>query len=186
MLREVFFRLATGDQRRPDWQNGREDNGVAPDARPRGANRRRGRTGPDIRIGYFSQFSELQDDLSLQQVLTGLFAGIEQIAQELRTIEEALSTTPPGLETERRLARYADLIEQMNREDGWTYQHRIDTVLTQLGFRPADRVSAPTASAAGATGQRWRRSCWKRPMCCCWMSRPTFSMWRASPGWKSG
>lgn len=141
VLREVFFRLATGDRVGLIGKNGAGKTTVlrlmlGQEEPTAGVVE----LAPDIRIGYFSQFSELQDDLSLQQVLTGLFAGIEQIAQELRTIEEALSTTPPGLETERRLARYADLIEQMNREDGWTYQHRIDTVLTQLGFRPADRV----------------------------------------------
>lgn len=141
VLREVFFRLATSDRVGLIGKNGVGKTTVlrlilGQEEPTAGVVE----LAPDIRIGYFSQFSELQDDLSLQQVLTALFARIEQIAQELRTIEEALPTTPPGPETERRLARYADLIEQMNREDGWTYQHRIDTVLTQLGFRPADRV----------------------------------------------
>ncbi|MCE7983687.1 MAG: ABC transporter ATP-binding protein [Caldilinea sp. CFX5] len=140
VLREVFFRLATGDRVGLIGKNGAGKTTVlrlmlGQEEPTAGVVE----LAPAIRIGYFSQFSELQDDLSLQQVLTALFAGIEQIAQELRTIEEALPTTPPGPATEQRLARYADLIEQMNRADGWTYQHRIDTVLTQLGFRPADR-----------------------------------------------
>lgn len=141
VLREVFFRLATGDRVGLIGKNGAGKTTVlrlilGQEEPTAGVVE----LAQDIRIGYFSQFSQLQDDLSLQQVLNTLFAEIEQVAQELRTIEEALPTADPGMETALLLARYADLVEQMNREDGWTYQHRIDTVLTQLGFRPADRL----------------------------------------------
>ncbi|MFN8488012.1 MAG: ABC-F family ATP-binding cassette domain-containing protein [Caldilineaceae bacterium] len=141
VLREIFFRLAAGDRVGLIGKNGAGKTTVlrlilGQEEPTAGVTE----LAPDIRIGYFSQFSQLQDDLSLQQVLNALFAGIERVAQELRAIEEALPTAAPEAETERLLARYADLVEQMNREDGWTYQHRIDTVLTQLGFRPADRV----------------------------------------------
>ncbi|MBX3010246.1 MAG: ABC-F family ATP-binding cassette domain-containing protein [Caldilineaceae bacterium] len=141
VLREVFFRLATGDRVGLIGKNGAGKTTVlrlilGQEEQSAGVVE----LAPDIRIGYFSQFSQLQDDLSLQQVLNGLFAAIDRVAQELHIIEEALPTTALGAETERLLARYAELVEQMNREDGWTYQHRIDTVLTQLGFRPADRV----------------------------------------------
>jgi len=141
VLREVFFRLATGDRVGLIGKNGAGKTTVlrlilGQEEATEGVVE----LAQDIRIGYFSQFSQLQGDLSLQQVLTALFAGIEQVAQELRTIEEALPTAALGAETDRLLARYADLVEQMNREDGWAYQHRIDSVLTQLGFRPADRV----------------------------------------------
>lgn len=91
------------------------------------------------RIGYFSQFSELDGAQSIQQVLTALFADIQEIAQALRAIEEALPSVPSGDEMETLLARYATLVDQMDQRDGWAYKHRIDTVLTQLGFRDADR-----------------------------------------------
>ena len=92
VLREVFFRLATGDRVGLVGKNGVEKTTVlrlilGQEEPTAGVVE----LAPDVRIGYFSQFSELQDDLSLQQVLAGLFAGIEQIAQELRTIEEKSS-----------------------------------------------------------------------------------------------
>jgi ATP-binding cassette subfamily F protein 3 len=37
------------------------------------------------------------------------------------------------------LHRQAALMEEMQRRNGWTYRVQIDTVLSVLGFSPADR-----------------------------------------------
>ncbi len=46
--------------------------------------------------------------------------------------------------------------------------------------RPAGRTFCP---AAGASGWRWPASWSAGPTCCCWTSRPTTSICRASSGW---
>jgi ATP-binding cassette subfamily F protein 3 len=87
-----------------------------------------------VRVGYFSQFSELSGEETILRVLDGLFADVHAIERELGEIEVALGRSPPQGEMARLLDRQAALFEEMERRDGWTYQNRIDTVLTVLGF----------------------------------------------------
>ena len=45
---------------------------------------------PGVRIGYFSQFSELSEDVSITEVLNQVFAPIHAIEAELAKINDAL------------------------------------------------------------------------------------------------
>ena len=91
-------------------------------------------------IGYFSQFSELDDESTVVQVLDELFAGIQAIETELDDIEHALAASPGDRELERLLSRQSHLFDEMDRRQGWTYANRIDTVLTRLGFSDTHRA----------------------------------------------
>ncbi len=101
----------------------------------------------DLQIGYFSQFSELSGDVSIEQVLEDLFASVRAVEAELRQTEEALARNPEGRELDRLLHEYQTLVAEMEHRDGWTYHNRIDTVLTKLGLtdeyrhRPIDLLS---------------------------------------------
>lgn len=141
VLREIFFRLAAGERVGLIGKNGTGKTTVlrlilGQEQPTQGTIE----TATGIRIGYFSQFSELDGKLSIQQVLTTLFANVQQMAAALRAIEEALPEAPPGAALDKLLARYETLVEAMNQCDGWAYEHRIATVLTQLGFREHDRI----------------------------------------------
>ncbi|MEM7126325.1 MAG: ABC-F family ATP-binding cassette domain-containing protein [Chloroflexota bacterium] len=105
----------------------------------------------NVRIGYFSQFSELSGSQSIQEILTELFAEIHQLEHELRTTEDELAKEQSDQQMNESLTRYASLTEEMERRDGWTVQQRIDTALTKLGFRQADRVK-PISQLSGG----WR------------------------------
>jgi ATPase subunit of ABC transporter with duplicated ATPase domains len=94
----------------------------------------------DVRIGYFSQFSELNGEISIQQVLEELFADIQAIEDELRRIEVALVKSPQKSELRKLLDRQAELMEKMEHREGWNYQNRIDIVLTKLGFSETYRI----------------------------------------------
>jgi ATP-binding cassette subfamily F protein 3 len=101
-----------------------------------------------VRLGYFSQFSELSGEATILEVLDDLFADIHAIEEELLEIEIALEEEAPQADKLARLIhRQAELLEEMERREGWTYQNRIDTVLTRLGFseehraRPIDQLS---------------------------------------------
>ena len=139
VLREIFFRLAAGERVGLIGKNGTGKTTVlrlilGQEEPTQGVIE----TAAGKRIGYFSQFSELDGKLSIQQVLTALFADVQQMTAELRTIEDALPAAPPGAALDKLLARYETLVEAMNQCAGWAYEHRIATVLTQLGFRPND------------------------------------------------
>jgi ATP-binding cassette subfamily F protein 3 len=93
-----------------------------------------------VRLGYFSQFSELTGDVSIDDVLDELFEDIHTIEDELAEIETKLSESPADAELKRLLQRQAELLAEMDRCGGWNYKHQIDTVLTKLGFSDAHRT----------------------------------------------
>jgi ATP-binding cassette, subfamily F, member 3 len=101
----------------------------------------------DVRIGYFSQFSELNGEMTIQQVLDDVFADIHAIEKELAEIELELKKTPKGKQLQQLIDKQSQLLEEMEHRDGWTYQTRINIVLNVLGFsdvyrnRPIEQLS---------------------------------------------
>ncbi len=144
ILREAFFRLETGDRVGMIGKNGSGKTTilklvlgqVTPD------------TGtvtldPGLKVGYFSQFSELNGAATITEVLHGLFGEIKAIEAELAEIDAAIAADPSGgTDLDRLIERQAALFEDMDRLDGWDYPRRIDTALTTLGFTDAHRVCA--------------------------------------------
>lgn len=108
-------------------------------------------TSSEVTLGYFSQFSELKDEVSVVDVLTELFAGIRTIEMELKQIDTALREIEDENQQRQALQRQGELHHEMDRLDGWTYANRIDTVLTKLGFSVIRR-SQPISQLSGG----WR------------------------------
>jgi ATP-binding cassette subfamily F protein 3 len=102
---------------------------------------------PGVRIGYFSQFSELNGEMTVLDVLEETFADIRAIEAELARVETALEAELRDDEMNRLLHRQMELLDVMEQREGWTYRNRIDTVLSKLGFsevhrtRPIDQLS---------------------------------------------
>ncbi len=96
-----------------------------------------------VTLGYFSQFSELNGEASIIEVLDELFTEIRAIEAELASIDAAIAADPSGSpELDRLIQRQAALFEDMERLDGWDYKRRIDKALTTLGFSEAHRACA--------------------------------------------
>ena len=102
-----------------------------------------------LRIGYFSQFSEVPDDVSPEQLLREIAAPQIALHDELEQIEEALRGAPADLAP--LLDRQQQVIADMEAIDGWEVQRRIDTVLNRLGFDEVHR-----AKPAGELSGGWR------------------------------
>ncbi len=100
-----------------------------------------------VRIGYFSQFSELSGDRSVRQALEDLFPEVHALEDELRRVELKLGTATSDTEQAALLDRHATLSAELEQRGGWTYQTEIETVLSKLGFtaaqreRPVDQLS---------------------------------------------
>jgi ATP-binding cassette subfamily F protein 3 len=94
---------------------------------------------PKVKIGYFSQFSEMQGSLSVQQELEMCFEQVTLIERELEAVGAQLGLVADDREMEGLLARQAELFEQMEHLDGWNVSVEIDTVLTKLGFNQTSR-----------------------------------------------
>jgi ATP-binding cassette subfamily F protein 3 len=143
ILREAYFRLEPGDRVGLIGKNGSGKttmlqlvlDRISPESGTVTVD-------PGTRIGYFSQFSELNGESTITEVLDGLFSDIKAVEDELASIDTAIAADPAGAELDRLITRQAELFEDMDRLDGWDYPRRIDKVLTTLGFSEAHRVCA--------------------------------------------
>ncbi len=139
VLREAFFRLEPGDRVGLIGRNGSGKSTmlklileqVSPDSGTVTVE-------DGLRIGYFSQFSELNGAQSITEVLDGLFTEIHDVEAELGGIDAAIAA---GGDLDALILRQSELFEAMERLDGWDYQRHIDTALTTLGFTEAHRTS---------------------------------------------
>ncbi len=104
-----------------------------------------------VRLGYFSQFSDLSGSDSIQQILEALFADLKAVEDELDRLGLALQSVTDMQEMETLIDRQAHLLEEMDRRGGWDYPRQIDTVLTKLGFN-ATRRHQPIEELSGG----WR------------------------------
>ncbi|MFB6610348.1 ABC-F family ATP-binding cassette domain-containing protein [Agromyces sp. NPDC056379] len=102
-------------------------------------------------IGYFSQFSELDGEQSIQQILSGHFAQVHETQARLDEIGMALAEPMADDAMTRLLTEQGELFERMDHIGGWTYETTIDTVLTRLGFDEERR-----ALAVGRLSGGWR------------------------------
>ena len=102
---------------------------------------------PGLTTGYFSQFSSLDGDLSIIEILERLFERVHLLEEDLLEIEIQLEQSPQADDLKTLLQNQADLLEEMERIGGWSYQQKIDIVLTRLGFsheyrhRPVEQLS---------------------------------------------
>ncbi len=142
ILREAFFRLEAGDRVGLIGKNGSGKSTllklvlgqVEPDS---------GTVTLDqgLKIGYFSQFSELDGTATITEVLDELFVEIKDVEAELASIDAAIAADPTdGPALDALVQRQADLFEKMDHLDGWDYSRHIDTALTTLGFDEAHRT----------------------------------------------
>jgi len=140
VLRDVFFRLSQGDRVGLIGRNGTGKTTILrlilgqeePSAGTVDVN-------DDLSIGYFSQFSELDGDVPIWNVLEDLFAHVKAIETELDEIGDAIGETLDPEDLDGLLHRQAALLDEMDHCQGWTYHNRIDTVLTKLGFSEVHR-----------------------------------------------
>lgn len=113
---------------------------------------------PQVKIGYFSQFSEMRGSLSVQQELEMCFEQVALIERELQEVGEKLGLVADDEEMDALLARQAELFEQMEHLDGWNVSVEINTVLTKLGFNERSRHQPiDELSGAGETAPRSRK-----------------------------
>ncbi|WP_394769856.1 ABC-F family ATP-binding cassette domain-containing protein [Lacisediminihabitans sp.] len=142
VLREAFFRLESNDRVGLIGRNGSGKSSLLKLALEQ--------LHPDsgtvtiesgLKLGYFSQFSELDGTQTITEVLDGLFVEIHAVHAELAEIDATIAADPTA-DLDGPIHRQSELFEQMERLDGWDYQRRIDTALTTLGFTEEHRTCA--------------------------------------------
>ena len=141
VLRDVFYRLAPGDRTGLLGRNGSGKTTVLRlilgREEPSGGEIE---VAGDLRIGYFSQFSELSGEASIESLLREVFEPIQRIEADLADVTRALAEGAVGERQNGLLKRYEALTAEMEHRDGWSCEHRIDTALSRLGFSRRHRT----------------------------------------------
>ena len=105
----------------------------------------------DITIGYFSQFSELDSDTTIQAELVALFGEVHALDAQMDEVNAGFASGPDEAELMALVDRQAELLDAQDRAGTWTYENDIDTVLTKLGFS-AEHRELPIGRLSGG----WR------------------------------
>ena len=87
----------------------------------------------DVRTGYLSQTSRLQDEGTLREAMERPFAQLREMEAELRRLEHAIADDADDPET---MHRYDDLLHQFERAGGYEIDARIRAALIGVGFVP--------------------------------------------------
>lgn len=91
----------------------------------------------EVEIGYLSQESHFDEDVTVYEACMSLFAHYEEMEEELRHLEEAMSRAK-GEELEQLLARYGPLSETFHASEVYGAPSAVRGTLVGLGFSPEE------------------------------------------------
>jgi ATP-binding cassette, subfamily F, member 3 len=100
-------------------------------------------------VGYLAQEVSTAGDQSVLAEALGGFEEVWQLEREMEAVAAALATAPP--DSEALTARYGDLQHRFEALGGYRLETEAKTILSGLGFRPAD-IGRPVAEFSGG----WR------------------------------
>ena len=104
----------------------------------------------DLRVGYLPQDPPALGEVSLWESMLEIFAGLRRMEADLQELARRLGGNG---ESEELLGEYSALQAEFEHQDGYSYERRIRTVLTGLGFDEA-HFNHSLAELSG--GQRTR------------------------------
>jgi len=103
-----------------------------------------------LRIGYLPQDPPMLGEVTLWEYMLEVFTEVRRMEKELQQLAGRLEGNG---DSQQLLAQYSALQAEFERLEGYTYELRIRTVLSGLGFDP-DHFEHPLANLSG--GQRTR------------------------------
>jgi ATP-binding cassette subfamily F protein 3 len=104
-----------------------------------------------LAFGYFSQFSELDGDECIIDILDKEFFRVHELEKELSSIEFEISACKDEKKLKELVGRQMELFDKMDMQDGWNYKYKISAVLSKLNFSET-HSKMPVAQLSGG----WR------------------------------
>ncbi|MDR3707586.1 MAG: ABC-F family ATP-binding cassette domain-containing protein [Capsulimonadaceae bacterium] len=103
-------------------------------------------------VGFLTQEADFDPSESLIEALRSVYASIDDIAAQMRMLEQEIAQSPPD-QHDALLRHYGHLAERFEAGGGYDVDARIGRVLAGLGFTDIDRQT-PCGNLSG--GQRTR------------------------------
>jgi ATP-binding cassette, subfamily F, member 3 len=100
-------------------------------------------------LSYAPQQPKLNPTDSLKAHVHKVFEHLQEIERQIEQTAHMLAQHPDGPEHEAAMARYDHLQHQFEHLGGWDAQRRVEMVLDQLGFHPAELDLAMGALSGG-------------------------------------
>jgi ATP-binding cassette subfamily F protein 3 len=104
-----------------------------------------------LRLGLLAQHVHFEPDATVHESALAAFGHLQQIEHEMHELEHDMAEAPDDLEAV--LERYSDLQQQFEREGGFHYTAKAESVLQGLGF---DRETWNLTTAKLSGGQQNR------------------------------
>jgi len=104
-----------------------------------------------LSFGYFSQFSELDDEKCISDILDNEFSRVHKLEKEIDDIGDKIAGCIDEKEQLILIKKQTELFAEMDALDGWNYKYKISTVLTKLNFSEEHRL-LPVSRLSGG----WR------------------------------
>jgi len=109
-------------------------------------------TAKSLRIGYLAQQADLESDHTLYQEMDAVFVDLHDQQALLRVCERQMADPE---QRERAMLRYGELLQRYEMAGGYTYEHRIRSVLGGLGFSK-EALDQPLSWLSGGQQTRAR------------------------------
>jgi ATP-binding cassette subfamily F protein 3 len=108
---------------------------------------------PGIRVSLLRQQPEFRPDETLMSVARSGIASIIDLQRELEEAAQEMAEAGEEAEKARASRRYDDLHNQLEHQDAYSIDHRIEEVLAGLGFASAD-FTRPARTFSGGQQSR--------------------------------
>src|SRR5437762_3196153 len=109
-----------------------------------------------LKLGLLSQHVHFAEGSTVHESALAAFGRLQQIEHEMHELEHRMSDA--GDDLEKILARYSDLQHEYEREGGFEYSAKAESILQGLGFE-RDTWQMPTAQLSGGQQNRLGLAC---------------------------
>ena len=108
---------------------------------------------PGIRVSLLRQEIDFQPDQTLMEVVKGGLASLIDLQHELEEAAQEMSEAEDAADRERAERRYDDVHRQLEHQDAYSVDHRVEEVLMGLGFTESE-FHRPAATFSGGQQSR--------------------------------
>jgi len=108
---------------------------------------------PGIRVGHLKQEPDFDPRLTLKEVARSGLASLLELQDQVAEAARELAEAEDEEDRRRAAARYDELNDRLNHQDGYSLDHRVEEVLSGLGFDPSD-YDRPASTFSGGQQSR--------------------------------